>query len=145
MTAWVFGVSPWIATAILVVCCNPYSDWLQFLRPYAAVWAVGCTLQRPDTLFSQLLKNRLLVYCATVSYALYVIHGPLRTGWFEGTGTIDRYLVKRPLTFALTFALAHLSTFYWEAWWIKMGRKWTTRAPVMSRSDGAVEAPIPST
>ena len=29
-----------------------------------------------------------------------------------------RYLLKRPISFLITFATAHVSTFYWERWWI---------------------------
>ena len=64
-----------------------------------------------------------------VSYALYVVHGPLRVGWFADGGTVVRYLLKRPITFALAFGLAHLSTFYWEARWIKLGYRLTTPQP----------------
>jgi hypothetical protein len=33
------------------------------------------------------------------------------------------YLVKRPITLAITFVLAHLSTFYYERRWIDLGRR----------------------
>ena len=53
-----------------------------------------------------------------ISYALYIIH---MGAWAAVTGklgmgsTIGRMLVQRPLTFAITIPLAHLSTFYYEA------------------------------
>lgn len=122
---WLGRISPWLAILALAVICNPYAGPLQYLRPYAGGIAIGTTLVRPDHRFSQFLKSRFLVYLATISYALYVIHGPLRAGWFAGSGTIDRYLVKRPIGIALTFALAHISTFYFEAFWIKIGKALT--------------------
>ena len=72
----------------------------------------------------------MLAYLATISYALYVMHGPLRSGWFAGGDTMERYLIRRPLTLLLTFALAHLSTFYFEARWIELGRRLTRKRAV---------------
>lgn len=63
-------------------------------------------------------------YIAAVSYALYVIH-PLTThGWFNQGSIVDRYLIKRPISFMMTFAGAHFSTFYWEKLWMRAGRNW---------------------
>ena len=41
----------------------------------------------------------------------------------QGT-IVERYLFKRPISFAMTFAAAHVSTFYWEKKWIQAGRNW---------------------
>lgn len=138
---WLGRISPWLAVAVLILICNPHVGPLQYLRPYAGALAVATTLARPEHPFARRLDNRVLKYLAMVSYAMYVIHGPLRTGWFAGEGLVDRYLLKRPMTFVLTFALAHLSTFHWEARWIALGRRLTRRRsrtdpwPADSRTD----------
>ncbi len=123
--AWLKRISPWLATILLVLVCSPYSGPCQYLRPYAGGMAVGSTLIAPDHILSQWLKNKWLVYLATISYALYVIHGPFRAGWFAGSSIFDRYMIKRPLGIAITFILAHLSTHYYEAYWIRLGKRLT--------------------
>jgi peptidoglycan/LPS O-acetylase OafA/YrhL len=123
--AWMKWISPWFAIILLVVVCSPYSGPCQYFRPYAGGVAVGSTLIAPDHTLSQWLKNKWLVYLATISYALYVIHGPFRSGWFAGSSTLDRYMIKRPLGIAFTFVLAHLSTHYYEAYWIRLGKRLT--------------------
>jgi peptidoglycan/LPS O-acetylase OafA/YrhL len=131
-------IPPWAWAVLLLVVCHPYTGPAQFSRPYAAALLVGSTLLQPEHWLSRRLGGRVLRYLATVSYALYVIHGPLRIGWFDEGGKVFKYLVKRPITFALTFLLAHISTYYWEAMWISLGRRWTRR-------DSAREAvPVPA-
>ncbi|MBS0243372.1 MAG: hypothetical protein JSS20_14430, partial [Proteobacteria bacterium] len=85
--------------------------------------------------------TRTLVYIAAISYALYVIHPAFMLGWFNDENILVKYLVKRPLGFALTLALAHLSTFTWEARWQKAGRhlvqQWKhARSPTSVASEG---------
>jgi len=58
-----------------------------------------------------------------------VIHPATARGWLEGSGLIDKYLIKRPVSFALTFALAHLSTFYWERPWTRLAKEFTPPSP----------------
>jgi peptidoglycan/LPS O-acetylase OafA/YrhL len=137
------GVPPWIWLIVFVIVSNPYSGPAQFARPYCGALLVGSTLYQPDHWLVRPLANRLLRYLATVSYAVYVIHGPLRIGWFSEGSTAVRYLFKRPITFALTFLLAHLSTFYWEARWIELGRRLTRRRQTRPDSAGQV-APVES-
>ena len=69
-----------------------------------------------------LLGSRALRYIATVSFALYVVHHLLMFTWFGEGDKWIKYL-KRPLLFALTFALAHVSTFYYEQRWIEYGKR----------------------
>jgi peptidoglycan/LPS O-acetylase OafA/YrhL len=59
-----------------------------------------------------------------ISYALYVIHPATALGWMNEGSTTTKYLLKRPISFALTFMLAHLSTFYWERRWQSAARLW---------------------
>jgi peptidoglycan/LPS O-acetylase OafA/YrhL len=61
-----------------------------------------------------ILSGRALAYIAAISFALYVWHSPFRHGWWDSGSDLERYLFKRPLAFMSIFALAHLSTFYFE-------------------------------
>ncbi len=65
----------------------------------------------------------MLRYLALISYALYIVHGCLMGSWLNDGDTRVKYL-KRPLFFALTFGLAHLSTRYYESRFIALGRRW---------------------
>ena len=69
-----------------------------------------------------LLASRFLFYIVSIFFALYVIYGGLRQTWLGEGDTLERY-VKRPLFFLTVFVLAHVSTFYYEKYWIKLGKK----------------------
>lgn len=125
---WLGGVRRWLAQApqwplllLLLVSCMPIGGWLNYLRPYFAALLVGATLLRPRTVLVDALDNRVLIYLAAVSYALYVIHPLLAASWLgDGVG-VEKY-AKRPLLLIALFALAHLSTHYFERWFIALGR-----------------------
>jgi hypothetical protein len=44
------------------------------------------------------------------------------TTWLGSGEDLEKY-IKRPLLFMVLFALAHLSTFYYEKQWIALGKK----------------------
>jgi peptidoglycan/LPS O-acetylase OafA/YrhL len=116
----------WVGLASIawVVSGSPYAAWFQYLRPYTAALVLGCVLCHGQTLLAAVLASRPMRYIATISYALYVVH-PLTThGWLNEGSIVDRYLLKRPISFIATFAAAHISTFYWERYWMQAGRKW---------------------
>ena len=114
-----------IVTALLwFVSSLPYSGWCQYLRPYGTALFVAVVLALGDTLFSTLLASRPMRYIATISYALYIIHPLTIHGWWNEGSIFDRYLLKRPVSFAMTFVAAHISTFYWERPWLQAGRQW---------------------
>ncbi|HEY3839617.1 MAG TPA: acyltransferase [Bryobacteraceae bacterium] len=99
---------------------------LSWLRPYIAAALVGGTLVGPECALRRWLSTPRLRYIAHTSYAIYIVH-PLTThGWLGSGSAIVKY-AKRPLCFALTFALAHLSTNYYEAWWIDFGKRMAGR------------------
>lgn len=103
---------PLPAAALLLFACS-YYDTLLYFRPYAGALVIGAGIYNLKPWTERILVNRPATYIAEVSYALYVVHGMLMDSWL-GTGeTFEKYL-KRPLLFAATFALAHLSTFYLE-------------------------------
>lgn len=119
---WLRRAPQWLLLALLLVSCHEAGGPMNYLRPYLAAMLVGATVANPDHRIARLLDNRILVYLATVSYALYVIHPLLAYGTWLGSGdTIIKYL-KRPLLFIVLFLLAHLSTFYYERWWNASGR-----------------------
>ena len=89
---------------------------------------IGSTLFSQDiTWFNNWLKGRFLFYIASISFALYVIHGGLIDTWLGEGDKLEKYL-KRPLLLAVTFALAHVSTFYYEKHWINLGKKLTKKS-----------------
>ena len=117
-------LNPIILFPILVLSAHPNGGFLNYLRPYIAMLIVGSTIfSQEKTWWQNLLnKNKFLLYTASVSYALYVIHGGLRYSWL-GTGETMIVYLKRPLLLAVTFLLAHLSTFYYEKYWIQFGKR----------------------
>ena len=48
---------------------------------------------------------------SVISYAFYVVHPLTIYGWFNQGTVVERYLLKRPISFLMTFAAAHVSTF----------------------------------
>jgi len=120
------SVSPYVWLLLLIASASPLCGPIQYLRPYAAALLVGSTMAQGSCLLSRGLQARSLKYIATISYALYVIHPCVYRGWMDEGSTAVRYLLKRPISFLVLFCLAHLSTFYWEARWIALG-KWLTR------------------
>ncbi len=107
---------------LLVVSCLPDAGFLNYLRPYVAAALIGVTLFNPQSRLVPLLSYRFLIYIASISYALYVIHMFLMTTWL-GSGVGWEKYSKRPLLFLTLFIAAHLSTFYYEKRWIAMGRR----------------------
>jgi len=103
----------WPFAIALVLCSHPDAGPLQYLRPYAAATLVGASLTGAPAYLQRILESRPMAYVAEVSYALYVIHGVLSHTWLGSGDRIEKYL-KRPLLFGATFAIAHLSTFYYE-------------------------------
>ena len=120
-----------IMFGFLLISTHPNSGLFNYLRPYIAMLMIGSTLfasqyQTEDKWYTPLLNSRILFYLASISYALYVIHGILSNTWLGEGERLEKYL-KRPLLLAITFALAHLSTFYYEKYWINLGKKLTSK------------------
>ena len=111
------------AAALWFVSASPFGGWLQYLRPYVTALLIACALCLPRTRLSQFLSSRGLGYIATISYALYIVHPLTIHGWWNDGSPIVRYLLKRPISFAMTFAAAHLGTLYWEQTWIRLARR----------------------
>lgn len=111
----------YLALVLLIFSSHPDGQWMNYLRPYFAAVVVGSTLFDCPQRLASILKSKSFAYIASISFALYVIHGSLRHTWL-GTGeSLEKY-AKRPILFGLTFALAHISTFKMESKFIKLGR-----------------------
>jgi peptidoglycan/LPS O-acetylase OafA/YrhL len=118
LLVWALAAGAWAGTS------HPDGGWLQYLRPYAAGFLLAATLSQSPNRLIDVLSSRVLRYVAATSYALYVIHPLTAHGWWSDGSVWQRYLLKRPLGFALTLVAAHMSTFYWERLWIQTARRW---------------------
>jgi len=120
-------INPFCILPILLLCAHQNGGPMNYLRPYVAMLMVGSSLYNyEDKFWYPILCSRVLGYLATISYALYVIHGGLRVTWLASGDTIVKYL-KRPLFLLVTFLLAHISTKYYESYWISLGKRITTK------------------
>jgi peptidoglycan/LPS O-acetylase OafA/YrhL len=129
----------WIASKLNVywmlplfaAACHPALGPLNYLRPYFAASLVFVSLATAPRLLHRLSVLRATIWIAEISYALYVIHGILIATWLAEGDTLAKYL-KRPLLIALTFGLAHLSTYYYERRWIRFAKQLTSAKPSLS-------------
>ena len=106
---------------------SPHAGWLQYLRPYGSAAVLAVTLWTLPGAIHVLLRSKPARYIANISYALYVFHPLTAYGWMNDGSTATRYLLKRPVSFALTFVLAHLSTYHWENHFRKWASNWLAR------------------
>lgn len=116
----------YVLAVLYAVSCHPESGFFNYLRPYLAALLVGTTLYTPPERVGAMLRSRFLAYIAAISFALYVFHGLLVHTWLGQGDKVARYL-KRPLLFAATFLLAHVSTFQYEHRWIDFGKRLSAR------------------
>ena len=115
---------PYILAPLALASCHPSSGPLNYVRPYLAMALIGTTLFQPALRIASLLQTKWLSYVAEISYALYVIHPIANYGWFAPASKTVKY-ARRPLGLALSFALGHLSTKYYESRWIAFGKSLT--------------------
>jgi peptidoglycan/LPS O-acetylase OafA/YrhL len=120
--AW---VNPLLLLPLAIASSNTLCGPLDYLRPYIVACMVGGTLFHEDRT-AEYLKVKWLAYIAAISYALYILHPIVGWGWL-GSGTMILKYAKRIPELAAVFALAHLSTFYFEAFWIRKGKIWGRR------------------
>lgn len=113
-----------IAVLLWAVSSHPLAGALQYFRPYTTAILLAASVYYGATYPETLLASRPMRYIATISYALYIIHPATAYGWMGEGDKLTKYLLKRPISFALTFALAHLSTFYWERPWQLAAKRW---------------------
>lgn len=119
-------VSPLALLPIAIASCNTHLGGLDYLRPYFAAAMVGSTIHGAKPAIARFLELKSLAYVAAISYALYVLHPIVEWGWL-GSGSKAVKYAKRIPELAAVFGLAHLSTFYYEDFWIRKGKAWSRR------------------
>ena len=126
---WIGRINPVYLIPLLLLSAHPEGGLVAYFRPYIALLVVGSSLFATQTnWYHSWLKGRILFYIASISYAVYLIHGGLTSTWLGEGETLEKYL-KRPLLLAVTFGLAHFSTFYYEKYWINLGKNLTLKNP----------------
>jgi peptidoglycan/LPS O-acetylase OafA/YrhL len=126
---------------LVLLSSHPSSGPLTYVRPYLAMMMVGSSLYGAPVLMQRLFASRAASYVATISYALYIIHGVLRVTWLGSGETLLVRAAKRPLLLAVTFALAHLSTFRLEQPCIALAKRLTDGRRVPHRSAEGAHIP----
>ena len=121
-TRIVAGTNAYLLFAMLALSSHPAMGFLNYLRPYIAAMLVGTTLFTPPPRMGAILCSRTLRYIAAISFAVYVIHHLFMFSWLASGDKLVKYL-KRPLLFAVTLGLAHVSTFHFERRWIDLGKQ----------------------
>lgn len=114
----------------------------QYFRPYTTALLLLVTLQYGLVNQETILASRLFRYIARISYALYVIHPATAYGWMSEGDKITIYLLKRPVSFILTFVLAHISTYYWESRWQVGARRWLEKRRTKNKAGIQSARPI---
>ncbi len=120
-----FAMLPALFYPLLVLwalSCWPDVLLLGYGRSALSALLIGSVLMMKGGWQTRFLGTVTMRYVATISFALYVWHSPFRAFWFDTGTDIERYLMKRPLAFACIWALAHLSTFYFEKPILKAAR-----------------------
>jgi peptidoglycan/LPS O-acetylase OafA/YrhL len=134
-----------VASLVWAFSAWPSAGAVQYFRPYTAALLLLACLSYGAINPQTLLGSRPLRYIATISYALYVIHPATAHGWMSEGGAEVKYLLKRPISLALTFILAHVSTFYWENRWQSAAKRWLQKRKSMQSAEIAIAPTIPYT
>lgn len=108
----------------LVLVSLPQASNLGYLRPYFAGAAVFASLYAFPPPLYRLWTGTTARYIAKISFALYVVHGMLTAtllGGHEASKTV-KYMLRIPMAL-LTWAISHVSTFYFERSAIAAGHR----------------------
>lgn len=108
---------------LIVASLAPPSPVLFVLRPYIAALFIGSLLFNTQAHTTRLMAHSGWSWLSRHSYALYIIHPFLLMTWLSSGDKLVMYM-KRPLLFLTLFALAYLSTRYYEQFFIKLGKQW---------------------
>jgi peptidoglycan/LPS O-acetylase OafA/YrhL len=114
--------NPFAMAVLAFLAANTLCGPLDYLRPYLVSCMVGSTIFK-DRRTTEFLKTRPMKYIAEISYALYILHPAVTWGWL-GEGSKVAVYAKRIPALAGVFGLAHLSTYYFEDFWIRKGKEW---------------------
>ena len=113
-----------VTLLLFFISCNELAGPFQYGRAYLAAALVGGVLMTARPRLVAALTSAPAVYVARISYALYIIHGGLMSGVFSGGSKLVLYGLKRPFTLLASFALAHVSTTWYEPFWTARARQW---------------------
>lgn len=102
------------ALAMWLLSCHPEGATLHPFRAIFAATIVFLVITSRISLLDYLLCNKISIYIAAISYSLYIYHPLTYFGAMNEGNFFERYFIKRPFSFAATFALAHTSTFFFE-------------------------------
>ncbi|MEP6784456.1 MAG: acyltransferase [Sphingomonadales bacterium] len=127
---------------VVIFSAHPASGAFMYARPYVAAAAVGISIFSAPAFMRTIFVSRPAVYVAATSYALYVFHGMLSVTWLGSGDTLIKYS-KRPFLIVLTFALAHLSTFRFEARMIALGKILARRVGTSKQPSSVIEGVRP--
>jgi peptidoglycan/LPS O-acetylase OafA/YrhL len=130
-------VSPLALLPFALAASNQLAGGLDYLRPYLVAGMVGSSLlyeNKPAV--TRHLEGKWLAYIAAISYALYILHPIVDWGWL-GSGSRAIKYAKRIPELAAIVGLAHLSTFYYEDFWIRKGKDWSRRVGGKRPDNGA--------
>lgn len=123
---WLARINPFYIWPFLLLSCHPLGGFLNYLRPYLAMALVGASLANGVGKFRPLFASRPAKYVAEVSFALYVVHPYLADTWLGSGQGWEKYF-KRPLLLITIFLVAHVSTRYFERWFMDWGRRLASR------------------
>ncbi|WP_184722362.1 acyltransferase [Caulobacter sp.] len=118
-----------ILAIVFLITCSPDVPVAPLLRAWPAALVVGAVLSLRSGWILAILESAPMAYIAKVSYAVYVVHLACASGPLAGGDKVLLYTVKRPISFALTFLIAHISTTYYEAFWNRLAHRMTQRRP----------------
>jgi peptidoglycan/LPS O-acetylase OafA/YrhL len=125
-----------LALLVWFLCSLPQTCAIQYFRPYSSAMVLAVAIYSRPSWIKALLQSRPARYVAEISYALYIIHPATALGGMNEGSVVERYLLKRPISFLATFFLAHVSTFYWEKFWTTRAKTWLERrksAPIATQ------------
>jgi len=114
-----------LTCVVWMISCHPQGGAVMYARPYLAAALVGIVISCRLPVLHPILESKPATYIAAISYALYIYHPLMIWGWMDEGSTMVRYLLKRPVSYAMTWAAAHASTFWWEAYWQRLAHRLT--------------------
>ena len=131
------SVPQWPVFFLLILSCMSQGAWFNYFRPYLAAMLIGATIFNPDTALVKRLHSGFFIFLASISYSLYVIHPLLAESWLGDGDSFEKY-AKRPLLLAVLFALAAISTHYYEHRFIAYGKALAGRFGVGRRKSSEI-------
>jgi peptidoglycan/LPS O-acetylase OafA/YrhL len=114
----------WIFALLLGLASHEAFPVFNYARPYLAAALVGRTLLMKENSLTAFLQHRVLAYVASISFALYVFHPLIFHTWIGAGEGLEKY-IKRPIGYALLWGVSHVSTKYFESFWIDLGKRTT--------------------